>query len=214
MDRQSLTGSLPCEMHSPASHGQQCQTCCAAPCGPSQVLLLPEPSPAGDALVRQKMGLLNFSSAVGWDPTEMLPVYLAAACDPSDQVGGAGQRWRVRLLRTVWRRRCGHRHSPAAEQRVELPVKLPVELPGRLVRLAGNEFLCCFATLTLQVSRRGDELLKKRCGVDSQKPTGLALCAGWPCTLAFAALLFTGPACFERGLTAYTHAPFTWRIVL
>lgn len=41
---------------------------------------------AGDALLRQKLGLLNFSFAAGWDPTEMLPVYLAAACDPSEQV--------------------------------------------------------------------------------------------------------------------------------
>ena len=41
---------------------------------------------AGDALLRQKLGLLNFSFAAGWDPTEMLPVYLDAACDPSDQV--------------------------------------------------------------------------------------------------------------------------------
>ncbi|PRW21127.1 proteasome-associated ECM29-like protein isoform X1 [Chlorella sorokiniana] len=62
-------------------------------------------APAGDALLRQKLGFLNFSFAAGWDPTEMLPVYLAAACDPSEQV-----------------------------------------------------------------SRRGDELLKKRCGVDSHKP--------------------------------------------
>ncbi len=41
---------------------------------------------AGDALLRQKLGLLNFSAAAGWDPTEMLPVYLAAACDPNEQV--------------------------------------------------------------------------------------------------------------------------------
>lgn len=41
---------------------------------------------AGEALLRQKLGCLNFSAAAGWDPTEMLPVYLAAACDPNEQV--------------------------------------------------------------------------------------------------------------------------------
>lgn len=36
--------------------------------------------------MRRKLGFLNFSAAAGWDPTELLRVYLAAACDPSDQV--------------------------------------------------------------------------------------------------------------------------------
>ncbi|EFN52702.1 hypothetical protein CHLNCDRAFT_138705 [Chlorella variabilis] len=64
-------------------------------------------APTGEVLVRQKLGFLNFSAAAGMDPTEVLQVYLAAACDPNEQV----------------------------------------------------------------VSRRGDELLKKRCGIDAHKPT-------------------------------------------
>ncbi|PSC71704.1 proteasome-associated ECM29-like protein [Micractinium conductrix] len=61
--------------------------------------------PAGQMLLRSKLGFLNFSAAAGWDPTEVLQTYLAAACDPNEQI-----------------------------------------------------------------SRRGDELLKKRCGMDSQRP--------------------------------------------
>lgn len=40
----------------------------------------------GEVLVRQKLGFLNFSAAAGMDPTEVLQVYLAAACDPNEQV--------------------------------------------------------------------------------------------------------------------------------
>lgn len=49
---------------------------------------LPRASAAADALLRRKLGLLNFSAAAGMDPAEMLLVYLAAACDPDDQVCG------------------------------------------------------------------------------------------------------------------------------
>lgn len=44
------------------------------------------PACAGDALLRRKLGFLNFSAAAGWEPTEVLQVYLAAACDPNEQV--------------------------------------------------------------------------------------------------------------------------------
>ncbi|GAB4815511.1 hypothetical protein N2152v2_002557 [Parachlorella kessleri] len=62
-------------------------------------------APTVEVLARRKLGLLNFSAAAGLDPSELLLVYLAASCDPQEQV-----------------------------------------------------------------SKRGEELLKKRCGVDSNKP--------------------------------------------
>lgn len=39
-------------------------------------------------LLRSKLGFLNFSAAAGWDPTEVLQTYLAAACDPNEQARG------------------------------------------------------------------------------------------------------------------------------
>ena len=72
---------------------------------------------AGDALLRQKLGLLNFSFAAGWDPTEMLPVYLAAACDPSEQVedafslGFCFKAWPGFVLCTAGVECCGAMHA-------------------------------------------------------------------------------------------------------
>ena len=43
--------------------------------------------PAAEVLARRKLGLLNFSAAAGMDPSELLLVYLAASCDPQEQVG-------------------------------------------------------------------------------------------------------------------------------
>lgn len=48
---------------------------------------LPLPSLPGDTLARRKLGLLTFSAAAGLAPAEMLLVYLAASCDPNEQVG-------------------------------------------------------------------------------------------------------------------------------
>ena len=108
---------------------------------------------SGEALLRQKLGLLNWSAAVGWDPTEMLPVYLAAACDPGEQVRSVAWEKAVCGVRTG----AGLAHPPARP------------LPS------------ASAAGMLQVSRRGDELLKKRCGIDAHKPTGEAgwRAAGW-----------------------------------
>lgn len=44
----------------------------------------------GAALQRRKLGLLNFTAAAGVDPTEVLTLYLAAACDPNDVVNKRG----------------------------------------------------------------------------------------------------------------------------
>jgi hypothetical protein len=74
--------------------GAACQPCvhhgCPAAlcCIQSQVaeVLSCTCSSAGEVLLRRKLGFLNFSAAAGWDPTELLRVYLAAACDPNDQV--------------------------------------------------------------------------------------------------------------------------------
>jgi hypothetical protein len=41
---------------------------------------------AGDALVRRKLGLLNFLAAAGVGPQEALLPYLAAAVDPGEQI--------------------------------------------------------------------------------------------------------------------------------
>jgi hypothetical protein len=49
---------------------------------------------AGGTLLRRKLGFLNFSAAAGMDPTELLRTYLAAACDPNEEV--------VPLHRVLW----------------------------------------------------------------------------------------------------------------
>ena len=90
--------------------------------------------------MRQKLGFLNFSAAAGMDPAELLLAYLAAACDPNDQV-----------------------------------------------------------------SRRGDELLKKRCGIDAYRPPGawagraaaaarLAIWRRWPAATVPRLACLTWPA--------------------
>ena len=42
---------------------------------------------AADVLAKRKLGILNFSAAAGIDSTEMLLIYMAASCDPNEQVG-------------------------------------------------------------------------------------------------------------------------------
>lgn len=92
---QSALPAHRCSIHSLLFHAQATPSCASS--WASSTLITPATafSFAGDALLRQKLGLLNFSSAAGWDPTEMLPVYLAAACDPNEQVRTRGAEARV-----------------------------------------------------------------------------------------------------------------------
>lgn len=117
---------------------------------------------AGDALLRRKLGFLNFSAAAGWDPTEVLQVYLAAACDPNDQVSRE-----VGATKGQYFLQAGH---------ILLAQWLRFGAPGDsqpLVPASSSRHKS-------QVSRRGDELLKKRCGIDSQRPLGEEGTRTWP----------------------------------
>jgi len=46
--------------------------------------------PDAAALQRQKLGVLNFTAAAGVKPSQVLALYLAASCDPSDAVSRRG----------------------------------------------------------------------------------------------------------------------------